>query len=154
MGLLAGTWNCGLRTSRECWERFPHHRFQRKPLVSHPGMHHGTCVKHVPWCMSGSLTGCGGENGPGIPSACVACDFVYLGRCPCNCWYLTPMVSNVLATSSLLFWWVQTTIAINASYKLSYCTEGNILKVTLWKYDTFLTNMYIIYVWYISMTKL
>ena len=35
---------------------FPHNRLQRKPLVSDPGMHHGTCVTHVPWCMSGSLT--------------------------------------------------------------------------------------------------
>ena len=34
---------------------FPRRRFQRKPLVSDPGMHHGTCVTHVPWCMSGSL---------------------------------------------------------------------------------------------------
>ena len=23
--------------------------------VSYPHMHHGTCVTHVPWCMSGSL---------------------------------------------------------------------------------------------------
>ena len=29
---------------------------KRKPLDSDPGMHHGTCVTHVPWCMSGSLT--------------------------------------------------------------------------------------------------
>ena len=49
---------------------FPHHRFRRKPLVSDPGMHHGTCVTHVPWCMSGSLTCGGGENVPGIPGAC------------------------------------------------------------------------------------
>ena len=28
-------------------------RFQRKQLVSDPGMHHDTCVMHVPWCMSG-----------------------------------------------------------------------------------------------------
>ena len=28
---------------------FSHHRLQRKPLVSDPGMHHGTCVTHVPW---------------------------------------------------------------------------------------------------------
>ena len=28
----------------------------RKLLVSDPGKHHGTCVTHVPWCMSGSLT--------------------------------------------------------------------------------------------------
>ena len=36
----------------------PRRRFKMKPLVSDPGMHHGTCVTHVPWCMSGSLT-CG-----------------------------------------------------------------------------------------------
>ena len=41
-----------------------------KPLVSDPGMHHGTCVTHVPWCMSGSLTCGDGENVPGIPRAC------------------------------------------------------------------------------------
>ena len=33
-------------------------------------MHHGTCVTHVPWCMSGSRTRGGGENVPGIPGAC------------------------------------------------------------------------------------
>ena len=33
-------------------------------------MHHGTCVTHVPWCMSGSLTYGDGENVPGIPGAC------------------------------------------------------------------------------------
>ena len=45
---------------RECRERFPRHRLQRKPLVSDPDMHHGTCVTHVPWCMSGSPTCDGG----------------------------------------------------------------------------------------------
>ena len=49
---------------------FPIRRLQRKPLVSDPGMHHGTCVTHVSWCMSGSLTCGGGENVPGIPGAC------------------------------------------------------------------------------------
>ena len=49
---------------------FPRRRFQRKPLVSDPGMHHGTCVTHVPWCMSGLLTCGDGENVPGIPGAC------------------------------------------------------------------------------------
>ena len=49
---------------------FPTHRLHRKPLVSDPGMHHGTCVTHVPWCMSGTLTCGGGENVPGIPGAC------------------------------------------------------------------------------------
>ena len=63
MGLLPDTWNCGLRMRRECRERFPLHQLQRKPLVSNPGMHHGTCVTHVPWCMSGSLTcGCRGKR--------------------------------------------------------------------------------------------
>ena len=47
---------------------FPRHRLQIKPLVSGSGMHHGTCVTHVPWCMSGSLTHSGGENvQPAIP---------------------------------------------------------------------------------------
>ena len=37
-------------------ERFSCLRLQRKLLVSDPGIHHGTCVTHVPWCMLGSLT--------------------------------------------------------------------------------------------------
>ena len=56
MGLLPDTSNLGLHMRRECRERFPRHRLKRKPLVSDPGIHHGTCVTHVPWCMSGSLT--------------------------------------------------------------------------------------------------
>ena len=47
---------------RECWERFPRHRLQRKPLVSDPDMHHGTYVTHVPWCMSGSLLEVAGKR--------------------------------------------------------------------------------------------
>ena len=46
---------------------FPCGGLQRKPLVKDPGMHHGTCVTHVPWCMPGSLARGGGEN---IPGAC------------------------------------------------------------------------------------
>ena len=65
---------------RECRERFPRHRVQRKPLVSDTGMYHGTCVTHVPWCMSQSLTRGGGENVPGIPGACATRDFTYLAR--------------------------------------------------------------------------
>ena len=61
---------------------FSGHRLQRKPLVNDPGMHHGTCVTHVPWCMSGSLTGGGGENVPGIPGACANRNFTYLTRGP------------------------------------------------------------------------
>ena len=49
---------------------FPQRRLQRKPLVSDPGMHHGTCVTHVPWCVSGSLNRGVWEHVPGIPGAC------------------------------------------------------------------------------------
>ena len=82
MGLLPDTPICRLCMRRECRERFPCHRLQRKPLVSDPGMHHGTCVTHVPWCMSGSLTRCGGENVPGIPVACATHNIAYLARGP------------------------------------------------------------------------
>ena len=54
---------------------FPRRRLQRKPLVSDPGMHHGTCVTHVPWCMSVSLASGGGDNVPGIPGACAPAIF-------------------------------------------------------------------------------
>ena len=67
---------------RECGERFPLDRLQRRPLVSGPGMHLGTCVTHVPWCLSGSLTRGGGENVPGIPGACATRNFTYLQRGP------------------------------------------------------------------------
>ena len=73
------SYNCWLGMRRE---RFPQHRLQRKPLFSDPGMHHGTCVMHVPWCMSGSLTRGGGENVPGIPGACATRNFTYLVRGP------------------------------------------------------------------------
>ena len=79
MGLLPIKQNCRLRMRRE---RFPRHRIQRKPVVTDPGMHHGTCVTHMPWCMSGSLTRGGGENVPGIPGACATRNFTYLVRGP------------------------------------------------------------------------
>ena len=68
MGLLPDTYNRGLRMRRECRERFPRHRLQREPLVSDPGMHHGTCVTDVPWCMSGSLTTVAGKTFPAFPA--------------------------------------------------------------------------------------
>ena len=82
MGLLPDTYNCGLRMRRDCRERFPRYRLQRKLLVSDLGMHHGTCVTHVPWCMSGSLTRRGGENATGILGACATGNFTYLVRGP------------------------------------------------------------------------
>ena len=63
------TQTCGLRMRQECREHFPRHWLQRKPLVSDPGMHHGTCITHVSWWMSGSLTRGDGGNVPSIPGA-------------------------------------------------------------------------------------
>ena len=63
--------------------RFLRHRLQRKSLVSDSSMHHGTCVTHVPWCMSGSRTRGGGENVPGISGACATHNFAFLWRGPC-----------------------------------------------------------------------
>ena len=47
-GPLARYVKLELRMRRECFP--PPLRF------SEPDMHHGTCVTHVPWCMTGSLT--------------------------------------------------------------------------------------------------
>ena len=63
--------------------------FSPPPRVSHPYMHHGTCVMHAPRCMPGSLTS--GflwrrwrGNVPGIPGACATRNFTYLIRGPCT----------------------------------------------------------------------
>ena len=45
--LFPDTQNRGLRVRRGYRERFPHHRLQRKPLVSDPGIHHD-----MPWCIT------------------------------------------------------------------------------------------------------
>ena len=95
IGLLPDTQNCELCMRRECLERFPRHRLQKKPLISDPDMHHGTCITHVPWCMSGSLTRGGGENDPGIPGACATRNFTYLARGP---WKLQSISNSVIAT--------------------------------------------------------
>ena len=58
---------------------------ERFPLASDPAMHHGTCVTHVPWCMSESLTRGGGKNVPGIPGTSATCNFLYLTRGPLFC---------------------------------------------------------------------
>ena len=60
---------------RECRERFPRQLLQRKPLVNDQGMHHDTCVTHVPWCMSRLLPRGGGEN---VPGACTNRNCTYL----------------------------------------------------------------------------
>ena len=43
---------------RECRERFPPHLLKRKPLVSYPGMHHGTYVTAI-WQKAHGLSDSG-----------------------------------------------------------------------------------------------
>ena len=76
---LPDTQNCGLRMGRECREHLSRHRLLWKPLVSDPAMHHGTCVTHVSWCMSWSLTRGGREN---VPGTWTTRNFAYLARRP------------------------------------------------------------------------
>ena len=61
--------------------------FSPQQRVKDPDMHHGTCVTHVPWCMTGSLTS--GfiwsrwrENVPGILGTCATRNYTYLVRGP------------------------------------------------------------------------
>ena len=81
----------GNKSSRQtalklCFYLQRHHgplkRYATLRVAHAPGMrmHHGTCVTHVRWCMSGSLTRGGGENVPGIPGACATGNFTYLVR--------------------------------------------------------------------------
>ena len=80
---------------------FPATDFKGNPLVSDSGMHHGTCVTHVPWCMSGSLTGGGGGNVPGIPGACATLHFTYLARGP---WGQQRILSCCFQTLHIALW--------------------------------------------------
>ena len=45
---------------------FSRQRLQMKPIVSDPGMHHGTCVMHVPWCVAWSLIRGGRKSFPAL----------------------------------------------------------------------------------------
>ena len=121
MGLLTDMLNCGLCMRGECREHFPRRRLQMKPLISGPEMHHGTCVTHVPWCMSGSLTRGGGENVPGIAGACATLTFTYLVRGPCmiqpgksrkSQQFTLSAWSCIISISLAIFWWCDITILV------------------------------------------
>ena len=83
-----------MRMRQEWRERFHRHRVQRKQLGIDPGMHHGTCVSHVPWCMSGSLTRVCGENDTDIPNARTTRYFTYLARGPLKWIYYSQICDN------------------------------------------------------------
>ena len=88
INLLLGWASCQIRKiagcacTRNAGNVFPATDIKGIPLVSDPGMHRDTCVTHVPWCMSGSLTRGGGEIVPGIPDASATRNFTYLVRGP------------------------------------------------------------------------
>ena len=93
---------------------FPCRQFQRKPLVSDPGMHHSTCVPHVPWCMSGSLT-CGNGGKRSRHSRRMRTrNFAYLARGPLPEPVLTPLY---LGTSE------QTSVKLQSKHAM---TETNV----------------------------
>ena len=104
---------------RECQERFSRHRLQRKVLVSDPGMHHGTCVTHVPWCMTGSLTCGGGEIVPGIPGACETRNFPYLARGPLQ---TADKSTPKLSTATMCAYFMGYTVSQCVCYKVIYCS--------------------------------
>ena len=124
---------------RECRERFPDHRLQRNLLVSDPDMHHGTCVTHVPWCMSGSLTRDAWENVPGITGACATCNFTYLVRGPCSTFYWIAFLAPGQYDSRIAI--EVTLVDIGESTKPIYndsSTIRNIFKLTFhWVDDKF-----------------
>ena len=134
-GLFPDTQNCGLCVRWECRERFPRHRLQRKPPVSDPGMHHGMCVMHVPWCMSGSLTCGGGENIPGIPGACTTRNFAYLVRGPWDDEWQTDSFMGLYMTVAnhitccLTFSWYISYLPTLLMVRKMHC---NLLHIPLW----------------------
>ena len=75
-------------------ETFSPQRLKRRPQVSVPGMHHGTCVTHVPWCIPGSLNRDGGENVPGILGTCAIRNITYLVRGPYTVCYSSRFLSE------------------------------------------------------------
>ena len=84
---------------------FHRHRLQRKLLVRGPGMHPGTWVMHVAWCIPGSLNHSCGENVPSIPGASTNRNFTYLVRGP----YIKHPFIVILWNmgNQLLFQWFQ-----------------------------------------------
>ena len=90
-----------------------------QPRVSDPDMHQGTCVMHVPWYMSGSLTSLllrsrWRENVPGISGACAIHNFTYLVRGPwVNYTILESNVPHIKGRHNILPYWGPVLFNIN-----------------------------------------
>ena len=118
---------------RGCREHIHHHRLQRKPVVSDPGMHHGTCVTHVPWCMSGSLTRGGEENVPGIPGACTTRNFSYLVRGPWVLMYKGVSLVFQVQHPSVMDYWEGLHILTTVFFWLTICLNIMLLLLLISK---------------------
>ena len=131
---------------RECRQRFPRHRLQRKRLVSDPCMHPGMCVTHVSWCTSGSLSRGSAGNAPGIPGACATPNVTYMVRGPLQ--VHNPLVDNVRrhiayflvvtmvaarlisnSTHSLIFEELPTYLSVLCQFPPGYGERGNTLTI-------------------------
>ena len=81
------------------------------PLVSDPGMHHGTCVTHVPWCMSGSLTS--GCNYLSLPEICASDIKIYIYISSRPWWLHWPVLIRKLTQVELNRHWHSIAVKLN-----------------------------------------
>ena len=120
--------------------------FSPSQRVSYSDMHHGTCVKHVSWCMWESLTSdflCSRWQGkrPGIPCAYATRNFAYLIRGPLANTFSSPWlmgdvkreIRHLQDTDMLLFsvsW-----------YKMKYHRYIDQFTIIRAHFNKFLTNL-------------
>ena len=100
------------------------HRLERKLLVSDPGMHHGTCITHVPWCMSGSLTAVAGKRSRHSrrmhnPQFCVSVKRLIASQITDNLTYAIFYSTNIKTQ------WLNNLFRL--STKAALCTVGHLL---------------------------
>ena len=114
---------------------------ERAPRVSDPDMYHCTCVTHVPWCMSGSLTSrvfskvSGGENVPG-PLRRMRNQQLYISG-ERSMWFVWKEKTPYLLELDMLI--VRYALSCNlASFQLDIDSQ---LVLTVWYHDYFKTML-------------
>ena len=78
-------------------------RVAHAPRVSDPNMHHGACVRHVPWCMPWYLTRSflwsrWRRKHCRYSGACSTRNFTYMASGPCRVCYTGPRTSTIRNT--------------------------------------------------------
>ena len=95
-------------------------------------MHHCMCVTHVPWCMSGWLTCCGGKKRSRHSRRMRTRNFTYLARGPLT-FYASVYVNNVRYKSISIFLqtiqhiWILTLHALNFSEGKKYIFKSYVI---------------------------